>query len=117
MAKGHSCCVPKLKLIREENLTMQPTTEILARINKNSHANKRGSIFTIVLFDAPIGKPTISATTGGREPVLQMLRIPTERFACFMEDIVRMEWIMNIEETNKTEHILYADDLRVGKAR
>ncbi len=35
----------KEKLIREENLKMQPTTEILARISRNSLANK-DEIFT-----------------------------------------------------------------------
>ena len=44
-AKGHSCYVLKSKLIREENLEMQPTMEILARISKNSKAN-RDEIFT-----------------------------------------------------------------------
>ena len=45
MAKGRSYCVLKEKLIREENLKMQPTTEILARISRNSLANK-DEIFT-----------------------------------------------------------------------
>ena len=45
MAKGRSYCVIKEKLIREENLKMQPTTEILARISRNSLANK-DEIFT-----------------------------------------------------------------------
>ena len=45
MAKGRSYCVLKDKLIREENLKMKPTTEILARISRNSLANKE-EIFT-----------------------------------------------------------------------
>lgn len=45
MAKERSYCVLKEKLIREENLKMQPTTEILARISRNSLANK-DEIFT-----------------------------------------------------------------------
>ena len=45
MAKGRSYCVLKEKLIREENLKMQPTTEFLARISRNSLANK-DEIFT-----------------------------------------------------------------------
>ena len=45
MAKGRSYCVLKEKLIREENLKMQPTTEILARISQNSLANKE-EVFT-----------------------------------------------------------------------
>ena len=45
MAKGRSCCVLKLKLIREEYLIMKPTMEILARIKQNSERNK-DEIFT-----------------------------------------------------------------------
>lgn len=45
MAKGHSCYVPKLKLIREEGLIMKSTMEILERINQNSNANKN-EVFT-----------------------------------------------------------------------
>ena len=45
MAKGRSYCVLKFTLIREESLIMQPTTEILARISRNSLANK-DEIFT-----------------------------------------------------------------------
>lgn len=44
-AKGRSQCVLKSKLIREENLIMQPTMAILARISKNSNSNKE-EIFT-----------------------------------------------------------------------
>jgi group II intron reverse transcriptase/maturase len=36
MAKGRSCCELKRKLIRDENLKMQPTMEVLARISENS---------------------------------------------------------------------------------
>lgn len=45
MAKGRSYCALKFTLIREENLIMQPTTDILARISRNSLANK-DEIFT-----------------------------------------------------------------------
>lgn len=45
MAKGRSYCVLKYTLIREESLKMQPTTDILARISRNSLANK-DEIFT-----------------------------------------------------------------------
>ena len=45
MAKERSYCVLKYTLIREESLKMQPTTDILARISRNSLANK-DEIFT-----------------------------------------------------------------------
>jgi group II intron reverse transcriptase/maturase len=40
MAKGRSYCALESKKIREENLKIKPTMEILARINKNSNQNK-----------------------------------------------------------------------------
>lgn len=66
-------------------------------------------------LDAPIGKPIASSIIGEREPVLQMVSIPTERFQGLTGDIVNMEWLMDNAEISKAGQILYADDLRVEK--
>jgi hypothetical protein len=66
-------------------------------------------------IDAPIGKPIASSIIGKREPVLQMICIPTERFDNLSSDIISMEWIIDNTEISNAEQILYADDLRVEK--
>jgi hypothetical protein len=65
--------------------------------------------------EARIGKPVFSAIFGTREPVLQMVCIPTERFEGLHGVIVSMEWIMDKADAGKTGQTLYADDLRVDK--
>ena len=65
--------------------------------------------------ETPIYKPLYLDVIGKREPVLQMVCIPTERFEGLSGSIASMEWIMDTEEPSKAGQILYADDLRVGK--
>ena len=64
---------------------------------------------------APVFKPLISAIVGEREPVLQMVCIPTEQFEGLRGDVIGMEWIIDAGEAGKTCQILYADDLRVER--
>ena len=63
--------------------------------------------------DTPIYKPLYLAVIGAREPVLQMVCIPTERFEGLGGSIASMEWIMDPAEVSKSGQTLYADDLRV----
>lgn len=67
-------------------------------------------------IDTPIGKPFFSLLFGEREPVLQMICIPTEQFEGLHGSIVSMEWIMDTVETNIDGQTLYADDLRVERS-
>jgi len=66
-------------------------------------------------IDAPVFKPLFSAIIGVREPVLQMICIPTERFEGLRGNIVSMEWIMDTAGISNAGLTLYADDLRVAK--
>jgi hypothetical protein len=65
--------------------------------------------------NAPIFKPLFSFVLGVREPVLQMICIPTAQFDGLSENIVSMEWIMDVGEISKTGQTLYVDDLQVEK--
>jgi len=66
-------------------------------------------------IDARIYKPLFLEIVGVREPVLQMVCIPTERFDGLSGSITSMEWIMDSVENSKAGQTLYADDLRVEK--
>ena len=68
-------------------------------------------------IDAPIGKPPFSLIFGEREPVLQMVCIPTDRFDGLQGDIVRMEWVFDVNEASKKGQTLYVDDLRVEQCK
>jgi len=64
-------------------------------------------------IEVPIFKPLFIDITGKSEPVLQMIRIATERFDGLNGDIVSMEWIMDTAEISKNGQVLYVDDIRV----
>ncbi|MDR2931560.1 MAG: hypothetical protein LBV27_00470 [Oscillospiraceae bacterium] len=65
-------------------------------------------------LESPIGKPVVSSLVGDREPVLQMVCIPTEQFEGLAGDIVRMEWVLDPVEVSKDGQTMYVDDLRVA---
>jgi hypothetical protein len=66
-------------------------------------------------IDAHVYKPLFSAVVGAREPVMQMICIPTGRFEGLGEgeSIASMEWSMDASSGGKAGQTLYVDDLRV----
>jgi len=54
--------------------------------------------------------PLASLLTNNREPVLQMVNIPTSAFDGLAGEIVSMKWIFEVGDVTQT---LYVDDLRV----
>jgi len=74
------------------------------------HINEFGGVTNPIPIN--IFTPIISSMRSTREPVLQMISIPTNSFTGLQGEIVRMEWIM---QTNETLQTLYIDDLRVER--
>ena len=64
-------------------------------------------------IDAPAFKPIFSLIRGEREPVLQMVCIPTELFEGLSGSVDSMEWVMPAGSVGEEGATLYADDLRV----
>ena len=64
---------------------------------------------------APIAKPPLTLFISESEPVLQMVRICTERFEGLQGNIISMEWIFEGAPTGAGGGTLYADDLRVER--
>jgi len=77
------------------------------------HINDFGGVVNPI--DAPIFTPLYLSFIGRSEPVLKMVRIPTERFEELQGEIVSMEWIMDIAEISRDGQTLFIDDLRVKR--
>ena len=74
------------------------------------HINHFGGVTNPI--DVNIFTPIMSAISSTREPVLQMISVPTEFFTGLSGGIVSMEWIM---ETSEHRQTLFVDDLRVAR--
>ena len=86
---------------------------ILTDINGNSasrHINDFGGVANPITVN--IFSPLASLVSNNREPVLQMVSIPTSEFAGITGEIVSMEWAFEVEDTSQT---LYIDDLRARR--
>jgi dienelactone hydrolase len=64
-------------------------------------------------ISAPVFKLPLSLLIGDREPILQLVCIPTDRFPGLGGEIVTMEWIMDPPTTGLAT--LYVDDLRIAR--
>jgi len=84
---------------------------ILTDINNNTaskHINDFGGVANPISVN--IFSPLASLVSNNREPVLQMVNIPTSEFNGLTGEIVSMEWVFEVGDTRQT---LYADDLKV----
>jgi len=77
------------------------------------HINDFGGVVNPI--DTPIFTPIYLSFIGMREPVLQMVIIPTEQFEGLQGGIVSMEWVMDSLVTIGAGQTLFADDLRIGR--
>ncbi|MCL2580284.1 MAG: hypothetical protein FWE32_09710 [Oscillospiraceae bacterium] len=77
------------------------------------HINDFGGVVNPV--DAPVYTPIYLSLIGRSEPVLHMVRIPTEQFGGLQGEIIGMEWIMDIANIGGTGQVLFVDDLRVER--
>ena len=93
----------------DQNVSFQIRLTDISGHTSTLNSNDFGGVTNPI--DAHIFSPLLSAITGStREPVLQMVSIPSERFEGLQGEIVSMEWIMN---TVGVEQVLFIDDLRI----
>jgi len=75
-----------------------------------AHINDFGGVANPVTVN--IFSPIFSLVSDTREPVLQMINIPTNAFAGIEGEIVSMEWVFVAGDTRQ---VLYVDDLMVSR--
>jgi len=78
------------------------------------HINHFGGVVNPI--ETPMFTPLHLSIIGRSEPVLQMVRIPIERFEGLQGEIISMEWIMDAAEISRDGQTLFVDDLRVGRS-
>ena len=99
--------------IDDPNVSFQIRLTDSAGRTSTMHINDFGGVANPI--DAHIFTPLSAIVIGSntREPILQMISIPTERFEGLQGEIVSMEWLMDAAGVGQ---ILYVDDLRVARA-
>ena len=98
--------------IDDPNISFQIRLTDSAGNTSTMHINDFGGVVNPI--DAPIFTPLYLSFIGRSEPVLQMVRIPTEWFEGLQGEIESMEWVMDIAEISRDGQTLFVDDLRIG---